>query len=334
MDFAKVYRACRRTQALGKSLKAVEACLVRQGVDYIRVEEAKVDVFWPIYGYRVTTLDGTAFFPRNISEVPRGHGLAWMREVFSSADIVLPPYYAMGFLSRHAAGILEATTQSDKMKCGDRMLLEMYPPAGLAQLIDGVWSVRKTFDQFHSQLVESSKAYCLGLYSVAIVGLLPCIEGIVRRLGVVSGISVDEDVSIKTLTKVFKKLQQKEIIMMMDGYDWYPDNEITIALLDHFHQRVQMFESITSYLNAKLYLHTGSAPEYLTLNRHGISHGFFHGFATPENYLRLFNLLSALSFSAAMVEGKGSLMHPGSTPESDALTPCLLRCAALKHLIR
>lgn len=334
MDFAKVYRACRRTQALGKSLKAVEVCLGREGVDYIKVEEAKVDVFWPIHGYKVTTLDGTAFFPRNISEVPRGGGLAWMREVFSSADIVTPPYYAMGFLSRHAAGILEATTQNDKMKCGDRMLLEMYPPDGLAQLIDGVWSARKTFDLFHSQLVESSKAYCLGLYNVAIVGLLPCIEGIVRRLGVASGINVEEDVSIKTLTKVFKRLQQKEICMMMDGYDWYPDNEITISLLDHFHERVQMFESISSYLNSKLYLHTGSAPEYLTLNRHGISHGFFHGFATPVNYLRLFNLLSALSFSAAMVEGKGSLMHPGSTPESDALTACLLRCAALNHLIR
>lgn len=334
MDFAKAYRACRRTQALGKSLKSVQACLERDKGDYIKVEEAKVDVFLPIHGYRITTLNGTAFFPKHVSEVPRRAGLAWMREAFSSADIVIPPYYAMGFLSRHAVGIKDATTHHDKMACGDRMLLEMYPPDGLAQLIDGVWSARKTFDQFHSQLVESSKAYCLGLYSVAIVGLLPCIEGIVRRLGVVAGINIDEDVSIKTLTKVFRRLQQKEVEMMMDGYDWYPTNEITISLLDNFHERVQIFESISSYLNSRLYLYTGSAPEYLTLNRHGISHGFFHGYATPANYLRLFNLLSALSFAAVLVEGKGSLMHPGATPESDALTASLLKCAALNHLIR
>lgn len=334
MDFAKVYRACRRTQALGKGLKAVVACLEREAADYIKVEEAKVDVFLPINGYRVTTLDGTAFFPRNISEVQKDAGLTWLREVLSSADIVIPPYYALGFLSKHAADINDAKTQSDKAELGDRMLLEMYPPGGLAHLIDGVWSARKTFDQFHSQLVESSKAYCLGLYNVAIVGLLPCIEGIVRRLGVASGMNVHEDVSIRVLTKVFRRLQQKEIDMMMDGYDWYPDNEITISLLDNFHERVQMLESISSYLNARLYLHTGSAPEYLTLNRHGISHGFFHGYATSVNYLRLFNLLSALSFAAVMVEGKGSLMHPGSTPESDALKVCLLKCAALNHLIR
>lgn len=256
-----------------------------------------------------------------------------MREAFSSADIVVPPYYMMGFLSKHAVEIKNATTKEEKIKLGDNMLEAMYPLDGLAQLIDGVWSARKTFDQFHSQLVESSKAYCLGLYSVAIVGLLPCIEGIVRRLGVASGISVDQDVSIKTLAKVFKKLQQKEISMMMDGYDWYPPNEITIGLLDHFHERVQMFESISTYLNAKLYLRTDSAPEYLTLNRHGIAHGFFQGYATPANYLRLINLLSALSFSAVMVEGKGSLMHPGSTPASDALTASLLKCAGIKHFI-
>ncbi|WP_285421717.1 hypothetical protein [Pseudomonas sp. efr-133-TYG-23] len=334
MDFAKAYRACRRSQALGKSLKAVKACLGREGADYIKVVDASVDVFWPILGYRVTTLDGTAFFPRDISEIPRGGGLAWMREFFFSADIVIPPYYKMGFLSRHAIRIKDAPLHVDKMKCGDLMLLEMYPPDGLAQLINGVWSERRTFGQFHSQLVESSKAYCLGLYNVAIVGLLPCIEGIVRRLGVASGINVDEAVSIALLTKVFRRLQQKEIDMMMDGYDWYPANEINVSLLDHFHERVQMFESISRYLNSKLYLYTGAAPEYLTLNRHGISHGFFHGYATPENYLRLFNLLSALSFAAAMVEGKGSLMHPGATPESEALTACLLKCADLNHLIR
>jgi hypothetical protein len=333
MDFAKIYRACKRSQALAKGLKAVEACLERESADYVKVEEAKVDVFWPIHGYRITTLDGTAFFHKGLSEIPKNAGLTWIREIFLSADIVIPPYYALGFLSRHAAGINSAETHGEKMKLGDVMLFEMYPPDGLAELIDGVWSSRKTFDQFHAQLVESSKAYCLGLYSVAIVGLLPCIEGIVRRLGVVSGISVDEDVSIKTLARVFRKLQQKEINMMMDGYDWYPISEITIALLDLFHERVQMFESISRYLNAKLYLHTDSAPEYLTLNRHGIAHGFFHGYATPENYLRLFNLLSALSFSAAMAEGKGSLMHPGSTAASEVLAASLLRCADIKQLI-
>lgn len=334
MDFAKTYRSCKRSQALAKGLTAVEACLEREGISYVKIVEAKVDCFWPIHGYRITTLDGTAFFPRSLLDVPKNSGLSWMRDVFSSVDIVLPPYYAMGFLSGHAAKILKAKSQEEKNSLGNSMLMDMYPPDGLAQLIYGVWSGKKTFDLFHSQLVESTKAYCLGLYNVAIVGLLPCIEGIVRHLGVLSGMSVEDSVSIKSLVRVFRRLQQKELDRMFDGYDWYPSAEITIGLLDHFHERVQMFESISSYLNAKLYLHTDSAPEYLNLNRHGIAHGFFHGYATPENYLRLFNLLSALSFSASMAEGKGSLMHPGSSNESDYLTTTLLRCETIKHLLK
>jgi hypothetical protein len=331
MEFANIYRTCKKSQSLKKGLKSVEACLERQGVIYVNVAEAKVDGFWPIHGYRITTLDGTTFFPRSLLEVPKNSGLTWIRDAFSSADIVIPPYYSLGFLSRHAAKIREEQKHEAKMGFGDSMLMEMYPPEDLAALIVGVWSKRKTFDLFHSQLVESAKAYCLGLYGVAIVGLLPCIEGILRRLGVLAGISVEDSVSIRTLIKVFKRLQQKEIDRMLDGYDWYPKSEITVGLLDHFDERVQMFESISAYMNSKLYLHTDSAPEYLTLNRNGIAHGFFHGYATPGNYLRLFNLLSALSFSAAMVEGKGSMMHPGANAESEVLATSLLKCASIKH---
>lgn len=74
MDFAKFYRACKRTQALGKSVKAVEACLKRESAAYIKVEEAAVFAFCQIQGYRVTTLDGTAFFPRNLSALPKNSG--------------------------------------------------------------------------------------------------------------------------------------------------------------------------------------------------------------------------------------------------------------------
>ena len=333
MDFAKAYRLCKRTQALSNGAEAVNSCLAKQSGNTTKVEEARVDAFQAIDGYKITTLNGVAFFPRNLDEIPKNRGLTCFREVFSAVDIVLPPYYAMGFLSKYAAEITRAANHDEKMGVGDRMLLEMYPPDGLAQLINGPLSARKTFDQFHSQMVESAKAYCLGLCGVAIVGLLPCIEGIVRRLGVASGINVQHDVGIAELVQVFRRLQTKEIDMMMRGYDWFPAKEITVSLLDTFHERVQMLGSISTYLSSRLYLHTSSVPEHVTLNRHGISHGFFHGYATPLNYLRLFNLLSALSFAAVMVEGSGSLMHPGSTPESEVLTTCLWKCSMLSAVI-
>lgn len=331
-DFAGIYRSCKRSQALVKGLKAVQENLQRIGVEYISAVDAKISTFHDIHGYKLTTLDGTAFFPvQPLSSVRSG--VSWMRSAFAEADIVVPPYYQMGFLHGNAGRILKADTHAEKMNIGSEMLYAMYPADGMAELISGVWSKRRTFDEFQSQLVEAAKAYCLGLYGVAITGLLPCIEGVVRQLGVLSGVAVEDSVSIKVLTKVFRKLQKRELVLMFDGYDWYPESEITVSYLDGFHERVQIFESISSYLESKLYLHTDSAPEYLRLNRHGIAHGLFKGYATKENYLRLFNLLSALSFAAAMVEGRGSLMHPGTTVESAELTASLRRCEAVSSLI-
>ncbi|MEE4675322.1 hypothetical protein V2K57_11690 [Pseudomonas alliivorans] len=333
MDFAKTYRTCKMSRALARGLPAVLECLERQRATYISVEDATVDVFSPIHGYRVTTLDGTAFFPKNVLEVRKDSGLVWMREGLSTADVVLPPYYALGDVSRWTSLIISAKGHDGRMKAGDAMLMEMYPFDAIAKLVIGVWSKRKTFDLFHDQLVESAKAYGLGLYGVAIVGLLPCVEGIIRKLGVLAGISVRDAVSIHTLIRVFKHLQRNELAHMFDGFDWYPPSEINVGLLDGFHERVQMLESIATYLNSKLYLHTDSAPEYLTLNRNGIAHGFFHGYATQANYLRLFNLLSSLSFAAILVEGSGSMMFPRATAESDVLNASLIKCSAMKSML-
>ncbi|QXG27205.1 hypothetical protein [Pseudomonas viridiflava] len=333
MDFAKTYKTCKKSRSLARGLKAVLACLERQCAVYISVEEVTVDVFSPIHGYRITTLDGTAFFPKNVLEVRKDAGLVWVRDGLSTADVVLPPYYPLGDVSKWTSLILSATDHDGKMRAGDAMLKEMYPFDAIARLVVGVWSKRKTFDLFHEQLVESAKAYSLGLYGVAIVGLLPCVEGIIRKLGLLVGISVENAVGIQTLIKVFKHLQRNELVSMFDGFDWYPTSEITVDLLDGFHERVQMLESISTYLNSKLYLYTPSAPDYLTLNRHGIAHGFFHGYATQANYLRLFNLLSSLSFAAILVEGNGSMMFPRATAESDVLTASLIKCSVVKSML-
>ncbi|MFG0680434.1 hypothetical protein ACF8GB_07885 [Pseudomonas sp. xss_4] len=314
-------------------MKSVAACFERENACYVTIEATKVDGFWPIHGYRIVTLEGTAFFPRDLTEIPSQTGLNWHREAFASVDIVTPPYYMIGLLSFHASSINSANGQLGKFECGDRMLREIYTPQAIAELIEGVWSKRTAFKPYYDQLVESSKAYCLGLYNVAIVGILPCIEGIVRRLGLASGIRVDSEVSINNLVKVFRRLQQKEVDSMMDGFDWFPASEINISLLNRFHERVQIFEGISNYLKMKLYLYTKNAPEHLTLNRHGISHGFFQGYATEANYLRLFNLLSALSFADIMVEGQGSLMPPGSSPESELLRARLSLCVAMSVAI-
>jgi len=325
MDFSDVYRLCKRTQSLKRGLKAVKAQLDDSSVDYISVEGATVDYFASIPGYRFTTFEGVAFFPSDLTKVLPKSGLSWVKDGLIQADVVVPPYYSMGFLSEYANRIRMAQTEAEKILIGNELLRAMYPSDGLAEIICGVWALRKTYHSFQLTLIESAKAYSLGLHAVAITGLLPCIEGIVRSLGSHVGLHVQSSVNIRQLLKVFDRLKRKELNMMFDGYDWLPA-ELNADFLSRFHERVQMYNGISDYFTSKLYQHTDDVPDSTSLNRHGIAHGLFHGYANAENYLRLFNLLSALSLVAAIAEGKGSMLHPGSSDDSKLLASKLEVC--------
>jgi hypothetical protein len=333
MDFSEVYRLCKRSQSLKRGVKSVRDRLDSSGVQYIALEEVTVNYFAAIPGYRFTTIEGTAFFPRDLTKVPNSLGVTWVRDALIQADIVVPPYYAMGFVGSYASRILSARTDQDKLDIGSEMLRMMYPSDGLAQLICGVWALRQTYETFHQTLIESAKAYSVGLHSVAIIGLLPCIEGIIRALGVKVGLRVEAAVNIHQLLRVFDRLKSKELDMMFDGYDWLP-SDLNSKLLSRFHERVQMYDGISEYFSTKLYQHTSDVSDSTSLNRHGIAHGLFYGYATAENYLRLFNLLSALSMVAAIAEGKGSMLHPGASDSSRALTQKLEICRAVARSVR
>lgn len=91
MDFAKAYKQCRKSMALGRGIKAVEACLHRGKHEFDSLQEAKLSCFRDIRGYKIVSSGECAFFPRDLSEIKVGSGLAWYRDTFATTEIVLPP---------------------------------------------------------------------------------------------------------------------------------------------------------------------------------------------------------------------------------------------------
>ncbi|WP_421549158.1 hypothetical protein [Pseudomonas sp. QD4] len=332
MDIAAAYRLCFRTQALKRGLRSVQECLEKQAAYGWRVEEAAIDVFHKVEGYRVSTPDVIAFFPRNLS-VPITHsGLTGMRDDFLSVDIVVPPYYQMGMLSKLAFAVHCAPSMEEKLKIADAGLIGMFDCESLAALVEGVYRKKRTMSKYADQISESIKAYFLGLYGVAITGLIPCVEGIIRTMGNDIGLSVGEKVDARSLLRVFKKLKQQEVDSALDGYGWYPE-QMNIAFFERFHERIQMLGNVVVFIETALYQHTSLYTRETLLNRHGISHGLFEGYASAANFLRLINLINALSAAAILVEGRGSFFHPPVTDESKKIAWNYRRCWLLKSSV-
>jgi hypothetical protein len=333
MDLPSAYRLCFRTQALKKGLRAVQACLEKQVSYGWRVEEASVDVFHRIDGYRIITPDEIAFFPKDLN-IPITHsGLSRMRDDFLSVDIVLPSYYQMGMLSKLAGEIHRVPSIEKKLEVADAGLIGMFDCESLAALVEGVYRKRITMSRYADQISESIKAYFLGLYGVAITGLIPCVEGIIRSMGDSLGLDVTEKVDTHSLLRVFKKLKQQEVDSALEGYGWYP-KQMNVAFFERFHERIQMLGNVVVFVEAALYQHTSLYARETLLNRHGIAHGMFDGYASAANFLRLINLINSLSTAAILVEGGGSFFHPPVTPDSKKLSFVYRRCWLLKPVVR
>lgn len=331
MDFVKAYRKCKRTNALSGGVESVRQCLNSIGGEVVSVEKVVVDYFASFEGYKVVVGDDVAFFPIKLDPMNSSRGLDYVRVWCAASDIVVPPYFGIGLLFR-ASKILEDAPDEQRIIAGGAFLRSIYTVEDIAQIVIGVFCKRSVFAPYIVQITESVKAYSLGLCHTAITGLLPCIEGVVRGLGVNYDMSVSTQVSMDALLRVFKKLVKFEIDLMFKDYSWRP-SELDGDWAIKFHERVQIYGSVSSYIGQRLYKHTEDVDDGVKLNRHGISHGLFDGYASEANFLRLFNLLSALSLCAVPIEGGGSLMHPGATPESAGLTLSLKNCYQLRPLI-
>lgn len=325
--FIKLYERCYQQHALANGQETVRGCISGLVTAPFAVEEQKIQSFKDIHGYRVTLNGESAFFPRCLKEIDGQNGLARMRLAFLQVDLVLPPYYQMGLLSTSAAQIDLLTSAEEKEKFAHDLLTNMYSEDSIASLCLEVFKHKKAISPFYDYIVESVKAYYLGLYRAAIITLMPCIEGIIRNIGDQVDIPIRDEISKVSFLKVLTMVQKRDIRSgVYAGYDWVPDEAMDIGLFDGFHERVQMIESIKFFIEHSLYEHTSQYKKETRLNRHGIVHGIISDFHSQANYLRLLTMINALSVASIIAGDPGSLFHPDITPEAAALGEYLKKC--------
>ncbi|MDO8343040.1 MAG: hypothetical protein Q7T48_07570 [Cellvibrio sp.] len=210
----------------------------------------------------------------------------------------------------------------------------MYNLEGLSALSVDIYRKNNDFTEYSSQIDESIEAFCLGLNRVAITSLMPCIEGIIREIGIKIGISCEEHVNVKQFVNILKKIQQKIIAnIVFYGFDWVPSDFKSISLHDGFNEQIQMVESLKYFLNNGLYQHTASYQGSTNLNRNGVVHGFITNFSSQVNFYRLITVLNMLYVCSVLTGNEGSLFHPSASEESKLLEKRLASIIIFKRAL-
>ncbi len=227
----------------------------------------------------------------------------WLAKAFKKVDWPIPPYLTIGFLSRLAKDIEDAAPdlRSEIMR---RHVAQAYSPEYLATMLLERYSKIALVQDFKPQIDESIKAFFSGYKYVAVTGLIPVVEGIIRKVAVMRGRNVGHGTD-----RINGELQA------------FVEEELNSPNV--YGERVVLLEAFRDFIKDR-FLHSTDGFDGLDeFNRHGILHGIFEKFGEDTNFFRLITLLDLLCFSIGLfsigqTEGV-SMFAPSPTADSSKL---------------
>jgi len=224
----------------------------------------------------------------------------YLADAFKEVDWPIPPYLQLGgFLSPLARAIKNAATVDAKLAIMRERLSGAYNAGYLADMYLDRYSKIPHVRDFARQIDESIRTYFCGYTFNAVTGLLPVMEGIVRKMAT----SHNRDVGQGT-----RKLND-ELQALVEREEQAPHC---------YGERLVMLEAFRDFVRDRLLQNTDRYVGLDEFNRHGILHGIFENFGQDINFLRLITLLDLLCFSIGLIEGV-SMFAPAPTSESSKL---------------
>ena len=223
----------------------------------------------------------------------------WLASAFKQVDWPIPPYLKLGgFLNPLAKAVRDAS-QDAKLAIMRDQLAGAYSAEYLAGMFLDRYSKITHVRDFARQIDESIRTYFCGYTFNAVTGLLPVIEGIIRKIA--TGRNRDVGQGTKNLNVELQALVDRE------------------KQSPHcYGERLVVLEAFRDFVRDRLLQNTDRYVGLNEFNRHGILHGIFENFGQDINFLRLITLLDLLCFSIGLIEGV-SMFAPARTPESSKL---------------
>lgn len=316
VDFKKLYRFYRRDKSKHTS-ETVLQLLERNGFRNANVAEGMIPGFKRIHGFNISIDSCYAFFPQHdFLDTGNVSALVYGREVLAEIEFVYPPFCSYGFVQRFVSSMVSAPKNEDLILAYAK---EMFSLDSLSVLFTEKYKLNNDIAPYYQQLLESLYAHCMGWHRVAVTSLIPCIEGVVRSIGVSLDSKFEKVVSAKDLDEILKLVCKYVIDRNLPKGTWVPDDLRSLSYHDSFDEQIQMVQSLRYFIKQKLYSHTDNYSGDARLNRNSVVHGFVDSYNSPVNFYRLIVVLNSLYVCSALVGRGGSLFFPSPTNSSRQL---------------
>ena len=236
------------------------------------------------------------------------------REAFNRVGWFIPPYVSMGFISRVLSKIQNngGTINQDDL---EGFLAVIYSEQHLAALVTERLHKVPFVCDYRNIIAEAIAAHFHMLDHVAVAGLLPCIEGIARKL------AASRNIHTRQIRPLFTDLAE-------DSKTYVTSHDIGAV-----GEIVSMLDSFIEYTTQHLYVGSERYPLSDNTNRHGILHGAFGDveYGKPINFYKAIASIEFLCFVAGLHHPVG-VFAPDHTDASRRLAA--LYTASLIHSLQ
>jgi hypothetical protein len=224
--------------------------------------------------------------------------LGYWVERLAQVGWFIPPFASMEWI-----GSVARVIDRERAGFGERELEQLlswlFTSENLATMVVNRYPRTPVIEEFREIIGEGVAAHFLKLDHIAASGLVPVVEGAMRRLAAKQNVGKEKmlDTVAALVGHCKRHVTEKQI----------GDVGEIISMLESF----EIFASRVLFVNTKKYSFSDGT------NRHGMAHGLFADaeFGSPLNFYKIMTAINSLTFICSLYYG-GSGFAPAQTEES------------------
>lgn len=314
MDYARILKKLYKSPALSAAI-IIESFERREGVSVI-VEE--VDIGKP--GFKIVSEKGVFLLLKHSVDY---YNANWGRSTSIQSrmlpyGIPVPLYLGQGEIS---AGFHAAANSKDPANAVEKWLNDIFEMDLVAAYFLRFFSKSEALKDYRVIIFEAIESFYMGLDHVAIMSLIPVVEGGLRNLqslvlGEDKG-NVKGEIFEKRLKFILKNWGDRRV----SDYDWHPGrygvDDIEVDFYTHICPQSDVINCFRLFFKNVLYRTAESNGG--GFNRHVIVHMLGNDFNKPANFYRVFLALTHIAFIESLTNENVPFFWQGYNDESRKL---------------
>ncbi|MFZ4823662.1 hypothetical protein CQW32_17415 [Pseudomonas putida] len=292
------------------SLEIIKNKISSKGFEF----EINTFSFGNVAGFLVEGVGEKAFLPvRSVSYMNARLGrVTGCQEKALQMKIPIPLFIGQGDLSRE----IHSLNGSDV--AADDWLVDLFSPAVASIYVLKYFEKSRALAPYLQIIYESVEAYFMGLDHVAIMALLPVIEGGLRNVQELGLGHSDSNVKTEEFSRRLGEMIVKHGRGCAEDISIFPGStgqvELQISFFTHVNPQCDVMNAFRIFFKDVLYRPSNGALD--GFNRHLILHLLKSDFASPANFVRVFLLLSHIAFCERLNNSTIPMLWPGSDSDS------------------